>query len=135
MDTAGVDGWFAAYLEDFAAVARGQREVQRLLQWYSVPLVITVDEGTMQMTTADDVLAVVGNQVDQLKVEGFIGSVEVHGETTLLNGSSAMRHEGLVRRRADGTDIDDVEMTYVIVAIAGGFRIALMAVRKAVPTE
>lgn len=134
MDLASVDRWFAAYLEAFAAVARGDHDVARLMDWYAVPLTITVDAGTLVMLTAEDMLKVVGRQVQQLRTERFTGSVETLRESTLLNSSSAIRREGLKRRRADGTDIDQVDITYVIVATHDGCRIAFMAVRNVVPT-
>ena len=40
-----------------------------------------------------------------------------------------------MRRRADGTAVDQVDMTYVVVAIAEGLRIAVMAVRQAVRAD
>ena len=52
----------------------------------------------------------------------------VFGETTVLNATSAVRREGLARRRADDSEIDRVEMTYVIIETDDGPRIAVMAV-------
>lgn len=128
VDAVAVDRWFADYLEDFAAVVRGQRGIDRLLERYAVPLILTVEDGAMQLATAQDVLTVIGTQVDQLRAQGFAGSVEVHGETTVLNASSAVRGEGLARRRADDSEIDRVGMTYVIIETGDGPRIAVMAV-------
>ena len=128
VDAVAVDRWFADYLEDFAAVVRGQRGIDRLLERYAVPLILTVEDGAMQLATAQDVLTVIGTQVDQLRAQGFAGSVEVHGETTVLNASSAVRGEGIARRRADDSEIDRVEMTYVIIETGDGPRIAVMAV-------
>ena len=110
MDAPRVDRWFAEYLEDFAAVARGERDVAGLLRWYAVPLTITLDDANLQLATAQDVVAVVGNQVKSLQADGFARSVEVLGETTVLNGSTALRREELVRRRADDSMIDQVDI-------------------------
>ena len=129
MDAPSVDRWFAEYLEDFAAVARGERDVAGLLRWYAVPLTITLDDANLQLATAQDVVAVVGNQVKSLQADGFARSVEVLGETTVLNGSTALRREGLVRRRADDSMIDQVDIAYVIVRTEDDdLRITLMAV-------
>ena len=130
MDGPTVDRWFAEYLEHFAAVARGERDVVELLNWYAVPLTITLDDAAVQMATAEEVVAVVDNQIKQLRAEGFARSVEMLAETTLPNQSTALRREELVRRRADDSTIDHVEMTYVIVGTADvDKRITLMAVR------
>lgn len=59
MDGTTVERWFAEYLE-FAVVARSEHDVVELLQWYSVPLTITLDDAAIQMATAEEVVAVVG---------------------------------------------------------------------------
>ena len=131
MDGPEVDSWFADYLNAFGAVVRGEREVVELLQWYAVPLTITLDDAVVQMATADELVAVVGNQVRQLQAGGFSRSVESFGSTTLVNPFTALRREKLARRRTDDSVIDEVEMTYVIVsANVGGPRITLMAVHS-----
>ncbi|KRC89942.1 hypothetical protein ASE25_10540 [Terrabacter sp. Root85] len=123
-----MERWFAEYLE-FAVVARSERDVVELLQWYSVPLTITLDDAAIQMATAEEVVAVVGSQVKQLQAEGFVRSVELVGETTVLNGSPALRGEELVRRRADDSAIEHVNMTYVLVRTHhDDMRVAVMAV-------
>jgi len=128
VDGTTVERWFAEYLE-FAVVARSEHDVVELLQWYSVPLTITLDDAAIQMATAEEVVAVVGSQVKQLQAEGFVRSVELVGETTVLNGSPALRGEELVRRRADDSAIEHVNMTYVLVRTQDDdMRVAVMAV-------
>lgn len=90
---------------------RGERDVVELLQWYSVPLTITLDDAAIQMAPAEEVVAVVGNQVKHQQAEGFVRSVELVGETTVLTTSTALRREELARRRADDSAIDHVKMT------------------------
>ena len=134
MDASAVDRWFGEYLEDFAAVARGEQQVDVLLERYAVPLLITVDDSVVQMPSAQDVTRVVGAQLDKLRSESFATSVHVSGETTVLNAASAIRREVLSRRRLDSREVDRVEMTYLITDAGRGPRIAVMAVHDA-PNE
>ena len=128
MDASAVDRWFSQYLEDFEAVARGERQVDALLERYAVPLLITVDDSVVQMPSPEEVTRVVGAQLDKLRSESFARSVKVSGETTVLNAASAIRREVLSRRRHDSTEVDRVEMTYLIINAGQGLRIAVMAV-------
>ena len=129
MDDGLVDRWFAGYLEGFGAVARGEREVIGLLRWYAVPLTITLDDAVVRMTTPGEVVAVVGRQLEHLKAEGFAHSAELSGQSRVLNGSTALRREELVRQRADDSMIDRVDITYLIVGSGDDdLRITLMAV-------
>lgn len=131
MDVGEVDRWFSEYLEDFTAVARKEREPHRLLSRYGLPLTITLDDGVVQMSTAEDVIAVVGRQLDQLRAQGFAGSHERDSLTTLFNHTSALRTETLVRRRGDGSELDQVTMSYLIIESGdGGPRITFMAVHE-----
>jgi hypothetical protein len=128
MDASTVDRWFSEYLEDFGAVARGERQVDVLLERYAVPLLITVEDSVVQMPSAEDVTRVVGAQLGKLRSESFATSVKVSGDTTVLNAASAIRREVLSRRRPDSSEIDRVEMTYLITDSGQGTRIAVMAV-------
>ncbi len=128
MDPSTVDRWFSEYLEDFGAVARGERAVDVLLERYAVPLLITVEDSVVQMATAQDVTRVVEAQLDKLRSESFATSVQVSGETTVLNAASAIRREVLSRRRRDSSEVDRVEMTYLITDSGQGTQIVVMAV-------
>ena len=104
-------------------------QVDVLLQRYAVPRIITVDDSVVHMPSPQDVTRVVGAQLDKLRSESFATSVEVSGETTVLNAASAIRREVLGRRRLDTSEVDRVEMTYLITDAGQGARIAVMAVR------
>ena len=57
-----MDRWFVGHLEDFPAVARGQRGMDCMLERYAVPLIITVEDGVLRMATSDEVLTTDVNQ-------------------------------------------------------------------------
>jgi len=132
MDASAVDSWFRGYLEDFAAAARGERPVDVLLERYAVPLIITVEDSVVQMSSPQDVTRVVGAQLDKLRSESFATSVEVSGETTVLNAASAIRREVLSRRRLDSSELDRVEMTYLVTDAGQGLRISVMVLHAPV---
>jgi hypothetical protein len=75
MDVADVQGWFGRYLDVFAACGRGDREdAGALLEFYCVPLVLASDQGVLALTSEDEVLRMVGQQVEGLCAASYHGS-------------------------------------------------------------
>ena len=64
VDNSDVSRWFAEYLDVFAACGRGERDTASLLAYYGVPLLLTTDGGFFALTSDDQVVAAVQQQVD-----------------------------------------------------------------------
>lgn len=126
-----VDRWFAAYLADFVALCRGDHsDTRRILAYYGVPLLLGSDAGTVSLTSEDQVLDAAQRQIDDLRAAGYDRSDELAAETVVLNRTCATRRGRFVRRRADGSDIAEVDATYLIAAGSTGVRIVAIVLRS-----
>lgn len=131
MDTAEAGRWFAAYLVDFVALGRGDiADRRRLLDHYGVPLLVSTDEGTMFLADEQQVLAVLGRQLDGMHAEGYDRTEELDAQTTVLNATCAIHHGRFARLRADGSEIARVELSYVITNGPAGPRISALIVHS-----
>jgi hypothetical protein len=71
VDTAEVEHWFAAYLDDFAALGRGDvDDVDRILAHYGVPLILSSHAACLILTDEAQVRAAAQQQIDGLRSAG-----------------------------------------------------------------
>ena len=116
MDVAEVERWYASYVADYAAVVRMDiDDARHLLSYYALPLLFSSDAGFMVLGDEQQLLALAQQQMDGLRSAGYDRSEESDAETTVLNRSCALHRGRLTRLRADGTEVGQVEATYVIV--------------------
>lgn len=131
MDADEARRWFNSYFAEFVALGRGDLDdVRRILDHYGVPLLLSTDAGSAVLTDEDQVLAVARQQVDGMRSAGYDHSEELTGETTVLNRTCATHRGRFTRLRADGTEIAQVEATYVITDGAAGRRISAIIVHS-----
>lgn len=127
MDEHDVGRWFAAYLDAFAALGRGDTDdAGGLLAYYGVPLVLSSDAGTVTLAGEEEVLAAVRQQVDALRAAGYSRSRELSAVTTVVNRTCALHRAAFARLRADDSELGRVETTYVVTDGPGGRRIAAL---------
>ena len=125
VDTADVALWVAGYLEDFAALGRGEIEdVGRILTHYGVPLILGSDAECVILTDEAQVQAAAQQQFDALQSAGYDRSEVLSAESTVLNKSCAIHHGRYARIRADGSEISRIESTYLITEGPAGRRIS-----------
>jgi uncharacterized NTF2-like protein DUF6841 len=130
VDRSDVSRWFGEYLDAFGACGRGERDAGSLLAYYGVPLLVTTDEGSFALTSGDDVVATLRQQVDGMRAAGY-GRTEILGsEVTVLNSTSALYRGTLSRQRSDGGEISRLTATYLITDGAAGRRFAVLAVHS-----
>jgi len=126
MDKSEVARWFAGYLENFAALGRGEVEdVGRILAHYSVPLIVSTDDESVILTDEAQVKAAHKQQFEVLQADGYARSEVLSAESTILNKSCAVHHARFARIRADGSEISRIESTYLIVDGPSGPRISM----------
>lgn len=127
-----VRGWFAGYLADFVGLGRGDiDDVRKILDHYGVPFLLSTDAGSVVLVDEDQVLAAAQRQVDGMRGEGYDRSDVLVDGTTILNESCATHRARFARRRADGSEIAQLEATYLITEGAAGRRIAAIIVHSA----
>jgi hypothetical protein len=127
VDADAVSRWFDDYFDTFAACARGDREMSALLACYSVPLIVTSDDGVIALMTDDEAAAVMQSQVDGLRAMGYHHTAVLHSEVTVLNSTSALYRSTLSRRNSDDAEIGCPAITYLATEDVAGLRIALLA--------
>jgi hypothetical protein len=128
MDNSDVGRWFGEYLDVFAACGRGERDTAALLAYYGVPLLVTTDDGLFALTTDDQVVAVVRQQVDGMRAAAYDRSEILDSEVTVLNSASALYRGTFSRQRSDGSEINRLTMTYLVTDGPAGHRISAFAV-------
>ena len=125
MDVAEVERWYASYVADYAAVVRGDiDDARHLLSYYTLPILFSSDAGSMVLGDEMQLMALAQQQMDGLRSAGYDRSEELNAETTVLNRSCALHRGRLARLRADGTEIAQVEATYLIIEGQQGRQIA-----------
>jgi hypothetical protein len=131
MDADEARRWFNSYFAEFVALGRGELDdVRRILDHYGVPLLLSTDAGSAVLTDEDQVLAAARQQVDRMRSVGYHHSEELTAETTVLNRTCAIHRGRFARLRADGTEIEQVEATYLITDGAAGLRISAIIVHS-----
>ena len=130
MDKKGVARWFADYLEAFAACGRGEQDAASLLDYYGVPLLLTSDEGFAALTSEDQVTAAAQRQIDAMRAVDYHHSEVLGSEMTVLNATSTLCRGAFSRRRADGTEIGRLTVTYLVTDGTAGRRISVLALHS-----
>jgi len=131
MDAAEVEQWFGDYLEGFAALGRGESDdAAGLMAFYGVPLLLSTDAACLILTEEAQVRAAAQQQVDALRSSGYHHSEVLDSQTIMVNASSATHHARFVRVRGDGSQIVQIEVTYLIADTAAGPRMFMLAVHS-----
>jgi hypothetical protein len=127
LDAGAVRRWFDDYLETFAACARGDEQMATLLAQYGVPLIITSDDGVIEVMTDDEAAGVIQSLVDGLRALGFHHIEVLHPEVTVLNAMSAIYRATMSRRNQHGDEIGCPTITYVVTDDVAGIRVKVLA--------
>ena len=130
VDSSDVSRWFGEYLDVFAACGRGESRHRSLLGYYGVPLLVTTDGGFFALTSDDQVVAAVQQQVDGMRAAAYGRSEILGSEVTVLNSTSALYRGTFSRQRSDGSEISRLTATYLVTDGAAGRRISVLAVHS-----
>jgi hypothetical protein len=130
VDGSDVSRWFGEYLEAFAACGRGESDTASLLAYYGVPLLVTTDGGSFAVTTDDQVVATVQEQVDGMRAAAYSRSEILDSEVAILNSTTALYRGTFSRQRSDGAEISRLTATYLVTDGMAGRRISVLAVHS-----
>jgi hypothetical protein len=128
VDSNDVSRWFGEYLEAFAACGRGEADTDSLLEYYGVPLLVTTDDGFFALTTGDQVVAVLQQQVDGMRAATYSRSEILGSEVTVFNATAALYQGTFSRQRSDGSEINRLTASYLVTDGTEGRRISVLAV-------
>ena len=130
VDSDDVSQWFGEYLDVFVACGRGKAGTDSLLAYYGVPLLVTTDDGSFALTSDDQVVAVMQQQVDGMRAAGYSSSEALDSEVTILNSTSALYRGTYSWQKSDGGEIRRVTLTYLVTDGAAGRRISALLVHS-----
>ena len=128
MDDAAVRAWFDEYLRALAARGRGEfDDLDALLEFYGVPLLVSTDDAARVLMTAEEVTAFAGQQVEGMRASQYHRTETLDVQVTTLNATSAIYRGEFARHRADGAEIGRLAVTYWITDGPAGLRISALA--------
>lgn len=130
MDEGEVEEWLGHYVAAFAAMGRGESSPREVVRFYALPLLLTTDDVVLTMRTADDVETWLHGQAAAMADAGYDHTETVSGESDVLNHSTALHRAVLSRRRADGTEIGRMTVTYLMTGQPDGLRLSALAVHS-----
>jgi hypothetical protein len=130
VDSRDVSDWFGDYLSAFAACSRGESDAASLLAYYGVPLLLTTDAGFVALTSDDQVVAALRQQVDEMRAAEYDHTEIVGADITVVNSVSALFHGTFSRQRRDGGEISRVTLTYLVTDGPAGRRFSALAVHS-----
>ena len=131
MDSAGVETWFGEYLEVFAGCGRGESDTSTLLAYYGIPVIFSTDEVVFYLTSEEQVVAAVQQQVDGLRATNYDHTEILSSDVTVLNANSALFRGEFSRRQHGGEEMDRLTVTYLITTGPSGQRMSAIAIHGA----
>ena len=124
--------WFDRYLEAFAACGRGESDdLESLLEYYDVPLLLSSDAAAVTLATAEQVLGFVRSQVETMRADRYDRSETLASEAVALNRTCALHTAEFSRHRRDGTEIGRFRATYLITTGESGRRLSALVLHSA----
>jgi len=130
VDDNEVSQWFGEYADAFVACGRDESGPASLLAYYGVPLLLSTDDGFFAMTSDDQVVAAVQQQVDGMRAASYDHSKIFSSELTVLNSTSALYRQTFSRHRRDDSEISRLTTTYLVTDGPLGRRISALAVHS-----
>jgi uncharacterized NTF2-like protein DUF6841 len=90
----------------------------------------STDEDFTALTSEDQVTAAAQQQIDTMRAAHYHNSDVVGSEVTVLNATSALYRGAFSRRRADGSEIGRLTVTYLVTDGPVGRRISALALHS-----
>jgi hypothetical protein len=115
-------------MDAYTVCGRGEGDPRALLDYWGVPLLLTTDDGFGALANDEQVLAVIGHQMEGLRSSGFHHIEVLESETTVLNAKSALYRGSFVRRGSDDSEIARLSCTYLVTDGSAGRRISALVV-------
>ena len=130
VEASEVEDWFAQYLSAFAALGRGESRPGDVVPYYGVPFLLTTDDVIVSLGTVAEVAAWLQSQADATLATGYNHTETLASDVAILNRNTAVHRAEFSRQRADGTEINQMSVTYVITRESEGFRISTLVLHS-----
>lgn len=129
MDEGEIRAWYDEYLRAFTACGRGESDdLGALLRYYGVPLLFTTDAAARVLMTDNEVLDAARGQIERLRAANYDHSEMLESDVVALNATSVIHKAEFSRQRADGSEIEHLRATYLIMEGPAGRRMFALAV-------
>lgn len=126
MNESEVGDWFAEYLSAFAAMGRGESQPGDVAAYYGAPFFFTSDDVVISLRTRDEVAALLQSQMDAMVAAKYHHTKTLTSDVAIVNQKTALHRAELSRRRADGTEINHMSVTYLITRESESFHISAL---------
>ena len=127
MDETWVREWYDRYLTTFARWAtRESDDGAELLACYAVPLLVTTHAMVRSLSTAEDVSALLEQQVQEARAAGYHHSDVIDFAVTTLSATTSLLRVGLMRVDGDGGEIERLTATYLLIDDGAGLQAAAL---------
>lgn len=91
---------------------------------------MTTDDVIVSLGTVDEVAAWLQSQADAMSAAGYSHTETLASDVAILNRNTALHRAEFSRQRADGTEINQMSVTYVITRESEGLRIATLVLHS-----
>lgn len=126
-----VADWFAEYVSAFAALGRGEARPDDVVLHYGVPFLVTTDDVIIAHRTVQEVAAWLKRQADAMAAAAYDHTKTLASDISILNRNTALLRGEFSRQRSDGTEINQMSVTYVVTRESGSFRISALVLHSA----
>lgn len=122
--TAEVRAWHGSYLDTFTRLAAGENtELESVLSFFGVPLVIVTDDRYLGLSTRDAVLGTAKALIDQLLRVNYAGSTVHRLDIRPLNARAALVEGEFSRYDRRGDELERFGAVYLVAKTDEGWRI------------
>jgi hypothetical protein len=120
---ADVRAWYDRYVATFTGLAAGERtDLDALLDYFGVPLVIITEDRYLTLPTQDAVLSSARALIDPLRQANYGGSTVHHLDIRPLNARAALIAGEFSRHDRTGAELERVGAAYLAAKTDDGWR-------------
>lgn len=118
-----VRAWYSGYLDSFTRLAAGERtDVEALLEYFGVPLVIVTEGRYLVLPTPDAVLSAARSLIDQLLQANYAGSTVHRLDIRPLNARATLVEGLFSRYDREGDELERLGTVYLVAKTDAGWR-------------
>jgi hypothetical protein len=129
---ADVRGWYDAYFTTFVKLAVGERsDVDSLLDFYGVPMVVITENGCRALSNREEVLSFAKSALDDLIRMNYAGTTIERLDIRPLDPYAAFVEGVFSRRDSQGKEFDQAGSAYLVARTNRGWRVASFVPRTA----
>jgi hypothetical protein len=120
---AEISDWYGGYLDTFTSLAAGERtDLDSVLNFFGVPLVIVTDDRFLALSTRDEVLGTAKALIDQLLQVNYASSTVHRLDIRPFNIRAVLVEGEFSRHDRRGDELERFGTTYLVAKTDEGWR-------------